>query len=317
MKLSDFTIVSKIGYGTYANVYRAVLNTTGEEVALKVIHWNSGPNRTCFEIINLYKLIGEENIVRLVGAFREQDVVTIVTKYYNYQEFGNIFLILDGKKIKEYMYNLLNALRIIAEHGIVHHDVKPENYLFDIESGQGYLCDFGLAIQSEDVRYEVENIPEDQVKYDLAYPENASKDRKEMVTLRGGTRGYRAPEVLFKAPYQTNAVDVWSAGVILLTIITRRYPFFIADDDLTNLCEISCIIDYRKIQEAAKKCGREIRFPNENEVVSLETLVKTLNSHYDQLGLDNSVFDLLQRMLDPDQTTRITAHQCLLHPFFK
>ena len=35
--------------------------------------------------------------------------------------------------------------------------------------------------------------------------------------------------------FQTTSVDTWAAGVILLCIISRTYPFFRAPDDITAL----------------------------------------------------------------------------------
>ena len=38
---------------------------------------------------------------------------------------------------------------------------------------------------------------------------------------RAGTAGFRPPEVLLKSSTQSTAVDVWAAGVILLSMVTR------------------------------------------------------------------------------------------------
>eukprot|EP00808_Paulinella_micropora_P026979 g13838.t1 len=66
--------------------------------------------------------------------------------------------------------------------------------------------------------------------------------RNMPIAPRSGTRGFRAIEVLLRHPNQTTAIDVWSAGVIMLCIMTRRYPFFCAPDDLTAVAELSCLL---------------------------------------------------------------------------
>lgn len=51
---------------------------------------------------------------------------------------------------------------------------------------------------------------------------NQKQKVKRPVPLRGGTRGFRAPEVLLRCTKQTVAIDIWSAGVILLSILSAR-----------------------------------------------------------------------------------------------
>ena len=48
-------------------------------------------------------------------------------------------------QIKNYMINLLAGCEYIHSLGIIHRDIKPTNFLYNIELGRGVLCDFGLA----------------------------------------------------------------------------------------------------------------------------------------------------------------------------
>src|SRR5690242_13797991 len=68
---------------------------------------------------------------------------------------------------------------------------------------------------------------------------------------RGGTRGFRAPEVLLKYQKQTVTIDIWSAGVVLLCILSTRYPFFTAPDDLVSLAEIGALFGTLEVKEVA------------------------------------------------------------------
>ncbi|XP_022085305.1 cell division cycle 7-related protein kinase-like isoform X2 [Acanthaster planci] len=75
---------------------------------------------------------------------------------------------------------------------------------------------------------------------------------------RAGTPGFRSPEVLLKCPDQTTAVDMWAAGVIFLSILSGRYPFFKAQDDMTALAQIMSIVGTEEMKTAAREYGKEI-----------------------------------------------------------
>ena len=43
---------------------------------------------------------------------------------------------------------------------------------------------------------------------------------------RAGTGGFRPPEVLLKYSKQDQKLDIWAAGVCLLTLLSRRFEFY-------------------------------------------------------------------------------------------
>jgi cell division control protein 7 len=84
-----------------------------------------------------------------------------------------------------------------------------------------------------------------------------------MQAPRAGTRGFRAPEVLLKYPYQTVAIDIWSAGIVFLCMLSMRYPFFNSPDDLSALAEIGAICGTKEIIAMGAQLGRKVFFPVE------------------------------------------------------
>ncbi|GJE87431.1 kinase-like protein [Phanerochaete sordida] len=89
------------------------------------------------------------------------------------------------------------------------------------------------------------SLPSDRV----GYPERDQRPHSK--ANRAGTRGFRAPEVLLKCGLQTGAIDVWSAGVILLFFLTNKFPLFQASDDVEALMEIATIIGKRQMEKVA------------------------------------------------------------------
>lgn len=51
-------------------------------------------------------------------------------------------------------------------------------------------------------------------------------------------------------------LDIWSVGVILLCIVSKRFPFFQSNDDMDALVELAEIFGLEKIQHVANLCGR-------------------------------------------------------------
>ncbi|XP_064616033.1 cell division cycle 7-related protein kinase-like [Liolophura sinensis] len=171
--------------------------------------------------------------------------------------------------------------------------------------------------------------------------------RSNQVAPRAGTPGFRSPEVLMKCPDQSTAVDVWSAGVIFLSLLSGRYPFFRANDDMTALAQIVSVMGSEEVKAAAKTYGKLLTcnpsiprldikqmctklrsVSNESKLRSVSKDPKLHSRRHSDASSDkenkpkdfsfpDSGFDLLLRLLDLNPHTRITAVEALQHPFFQ
>jgi len=149
---------------------------------------------------------------------------------------------------------------------------------------------------------------------------------------RAGTPGFRPPEVLLKLTNQTTAIDMWAVGVVMISILSRSYPFFRAPDDMTALAELTVIFGSGEMKMLAKKYGRSLCVARESDPQDLDHLCKVLacrerrqkegeTPSKEQGDIKHFVthegIQILQDLLTIDQTYRISAEQALYHPFFK
>lgn len=78
-------------------------------------------------------------------CIRRRDAVAFVMPFVRHDKFHDYFNRFDARELQQYMRNLLLALRRVHSFGIIHRDVKPNNFLHDRKAKRYLLVDFGLA----------------------------------------------------------------------------------------------------------------------------------------------------------------------------
>lgn len=61
----------------------------------------------------------------------------------------------------------------------------------------------------------------------------------------------RCTSLIFLRELHLVAIDVWSAGIILLFFLTKKFPLFQASDDVEALMEIATIMGKKRMERAA------------------------------------------------------------------
>ncbi|KAJ2619418.1 Cell division control protein 7 [Coemansia sp. RSA 1358] len=301
-------------------------------VAIKKIYVTSTPKRIINEISILNDLKGSRYIAPLVTAMRKNEQVIVVLPYFRNDDFRRFYLDLPIEEIRWYFASLLNGLKYMHSKGVMHRDIKPSNFLYDVSQRHGVLVDFGLAERESDQEAtRMRSKRSLQMDSSTAMRLFRSFDQKGRPGVprkdtrpglranRAGTRGFRAPEVLFKVPQQSVSIDIWSVGVILLCFLTRRFPFFLSVDDTEALLEIAVLYGRLEMERVAADLGRTFltNIPTvKDRGIRFESLAKAYNTEgYPYLPPD--AFDLLRRMLTLKPENRITAVEALEHPFIK
>lgn len=307
-------------------------------VAIKKIYVTSSPARILNELELLHTLREAACVCPLITAFRQSDQVLLVLPYFHHQDFRRYFPKMNVYDTRVYLRSLFTALSIVHGRGIIHRDIKPTNFLYDPERKRGVLVDFGLAehegtdskpcLCHEDRQARKQRLQQ-SVAFSSAhrglqpgYPKQDTRPSRR--ANRAGTRGFRAPEVLFKCTEQTTKIDIWSAGVILLTILCKRFPFFNSADDVEAMVEIATIFGSKRMRLAGQLhgCMFDATIPTISaqgfsfEKLMLWSTCRSDGAPANALTPDEKdAVDFLARCMDLDPARRISADEALAHPF--
>jgi hypothetical protein len=204
-QLGPYQIVSPLGEGGMAAVYKAYQPAMERYVALKILprHFANDPQyitRFRQEAKTLAKL--QHPHILPVHDFGEADGYTYIVMPFI--EGGTLADFLKGHPLPlEQIRNVISqvgmALDYAHAHGLIHRDVKPSNILMD-ESGNCLLTDFGLA----------------------KIVEGAAN-----ITTSGtimGTPAYMSPEQGMGQKLDRRT-DIYSLGIILYEMATGRTPY--------------------------------------------------------------------------------------------
>jgi serine/threonine protein kinase len=116
-------------------------------------------------------------------------------------------------KLKNYARDILTALKVIHDAGIVHSDMKLANILLhrptEEEKAAGArpilkVIDFGIA--------------------QIIQPELFNGERKALMKERSGTAHYIAPEVNANMVAVGPEIDMWAFGIILYEMCVAYKP---------------------------------------------------------------------------------------------
>jgi len=210
-KINDYTVLDHIGHGGFADVYRVISHKFMQEFAAKVIHvpkdnldkaWQSFNTE-----INALKMLDHPNIIRLYEHFLFQDHLVLILEYCPGGSLARVIEDngpMDGDKLYSLAKQLVGALKYSHSQCIAHHDIKPQNILFD-SFGRPKLADFGISIQ----------MPESNLCEDYHC-----------------SMAFAPPELINKVPHCPYKADVWSLGVLLAYACTGQIPFATMNADI-------------------------------------------------------------------------------------
>ena len=296
--MEDYEIISRLGGGSFADVYKAKEKSTGQFVAIKILKRKYKKWEECLELReckSLQKLHdeslsnkpGEENIIKLkqIIFIRKTGTLNLVFEYME-TDLLELMKSREPKKltegeIRDIIHKTLLGLAFMHKYGFFHRDMKPENIL--LTGNKIKIADFGLA-------REIRSVP--------PYTEYVS------------TRYYRAPECILQSTNYNSPIDIWGLGCIMAEMYLHPQPLFCGSNEkevLFRICSLLGTPTYESWNDGiqqAKLIG--IKFPN-NPGTDLEKIIPEASSE---------AIDLIKQMIQWDPNRRSTASNLLNHPFF-
>ncbi|MCI7220077.1 MAG: protein kinase [Candidatus Enterosoma sp.] len=200
-----YKIVSLLGEGGMALVYKANDLITSKDVALKIMRPETAIDKT-----NLSRF---EREARAAASLNHQNIVRVnnLGTYKGYPYMVNELItgqtlrqILDirGKfsiiESLDIMEQLCRAISYAHQHGVIHRDIKPQN-IFLASDGTIKLADFGIATF-----------------------QNANHVTRSEIVI--GSVHYMAPEISQGHPASERS-DIYSMGITFFELITGKVPF--------------------------------------------------------------------------------------------
>lgn len=198
-----YRIYAAIGKGAFGHVVRAEHNLTKKPYAIKIIALSEEVEQEKKSEIEILRTVDHKYVIKL------HDVISTPGKLYLVMDlatggelFDRIYLLgkFDENDATRVLKMILDGIQYLHSVGITHRDLKPENILYYHPGNDSriIITDFGLAA--------------------IRSPADI------FMNTDCGTVEYMAPEVIMRRPY-TNAVDMWSIGVITYILLSGKMPF--------------------------------------------------------------------------------------------
>jgi serine/threonine protein kinase len=217
-RLGVYEVQARIGAGGMGVVYRAIDTNLNRPVAVKVLSdaiADPAARRRFQREAQTASSLNHPHIVTVLDAGEVEGRQYLVTEFV---DGGTLRDWLQGaprgwRQVVELLTGVADALAIAHQAGILHRDVKPENFLLT-KSGYAKLADFGLAkLQEEPAADNTET----------------HTDLRTQQGVIVGTVAYMSPEQAMGQPLDARS-DIFSFGVVLYEALAGRRPFTGASD---------------------------------------------------------------------------------------
>lgn len=204
-----YRIGRALGEGSMARVFEAVDETTGAQVAIKILHPRLSLDPRGLERFRreaeATKRLDHPGTVRMFDFGRDdKGLFYLVMERVEGRDLNTLIAEeapLTPRRVVNLLSQILRALSAAHTAGVLHRDLKPENVLVDAQD-RVKLCDFGMAKLRESQHH-------------------------PGITASGfvcGTPEFMAPEQAQGRPMDERA-DLYAVGCVMYQLMTGEMPF--------------------------------------------------------------------------------------------
>ena len=200
-----YQILSLIGQGGMADVYRARDKILDRVVAIKVLR--SKLSEDPMVLVRFQReasaasRLSHPNVVDIYDVGEYEGMHYIVMEYVRGRTLKQLIMqrgALNFTEALDIMKQLVGAVIAAHQKNIIHRDIKPQNVLIK-DDGTIKITDFGIAVASDSVQLTLNNAVM-------------------------GSAHYLAPETA-QGKEPTEQVDIYSLGIVFYELLTGTVPF--------------------------------------------------------------------------------------------
>lgn len=228
--LGRYEIERELGRGAMGVVYLGLDPKISRRVAIKTLSYREFDNGQLQQIKQRFfreaeaaGRLNHPNIVTVYDVGEEDDLAFIAMDYVEGVSLDRCVSqtqLLSVQEVYEIVASVADALSYAHAQNIVHRDIKPANILYDADTGQVKVADFGIA--------------------------RIVDDSKTKTGDMLGSPVYMSPEQL-KGSKVTGASDIYSLGVTLYQLLTGVLPY--NGDSIANLAYLILNKKYISVRE--------------------------------------------------------------------
>ncbi|KAL4110169.1 hypothetical protein PRIC1_001862 [Phytophthora ramorum] len=297
--IDNYSIIDKVGSGTYGEVFKCQHKVTKDIVALKKLRPDVEKNGfpvTSIREMKILKFLKHPNILELkeiVSSSAPPKEGKRPPLYFSFEYMEHdLSGLLNHSRVKFtrtqiqcYMRQLLIGIAFMHRNKIIHRDIKASNLLLN-NQGMLKVGDFGLSRFWNEVNAK------------------AGKYTNKVVTL-----WYRPPELLMGSTSYDFSVDIWSIGCIFGELLLGK-PILQGKTEIEQL------------QLTFGLCGMPtedtwpgfFKLPNAESFQMDDKYVCPLRERFK--NFPPHAIDLLEKLLQLDPAKRITAAEAMDHDYF-